>query len=236
VRPVNLLPARYRPARPTGERPGLGYIALVALAAVLIMVLVYVETVNGINDAKDKTADAQAQATAAQSKVGQLQGYGTFASLKQSRELAVAGVSESRVDYERVMREIALVLPHNTYLTSFSSTQSGSSSTSTSSTTTTTPSSTAGTSTSASAPATGNGPTITLAGCAPRHKDVATAIVRLRKMHNVNDVELTNSTRSTNATTAGGAACPTTWTATVTMHSETAPTASNVPARLGGGQ
>ena len=35
------------------------------------------------------------------------------------------GVAETRFDYERLMREVALVLPHNTYLTNFAAATSG---------------------------------------------------------------------------------------------------------------
>src|SRR3954452_22040262 len=129
MRPVNLLPSRYRPARASGERPGIGYAAIGALAVLLIMVLLYVMTTNSINDAKDKTAQAQAETAVAQQKIGQLQAYGDFATLKTSREAAVRSVAEVRFDYERLMREMALVLPHDTYLTSFTAAPGGASST-----------------------------------------------------------------------------------------------------------
>src|SRR5437763_12771389 len=151
MRPVNLLPARYRRARAGAARPGVAYATIGALAVLFLMVLLYVLTNNGINDAKDKKAKADAETAAAQVRIGQLQGYGTFASLKQTRENAVLGIAESRFDYERLMREMALVLPHNTYLTSFSSA----------------PGST--TTTAASGTATATGPTVTINGCAPSH-------------------------------------------------------------------
>jgi len=213
VKPVNLLPPRYRRARATGERPGLAYAALGILAVVFLMVLGVVLSNNQINDAKDKTAKAQAETAAAQAKAGQLQGYGNFAALKTSREAAVATVANSRFDYERLMREMALVLPHDTYLTTFSAATGG-----------------------ASPTGTASGPSVTLAGCAPTYKGVATAIVRLRKMHNVTDVSLTSSTKAQAAAT-GAVACPVAWNGTVSLQPETAPaSAGPVPARLGGGQ
>jgi Tfp pilus assembly protein PilN len=202
LRPVNLLPTRYRPARASGDRPGIGYAAIGALAVLLLMVLLYVVTNNGIKDAKNKTAVAQAEQQAAQVKIGQLQAYGDFAALKASREAAVAGVAQVRFDFERLMREVALVLPHNTYLTTFS--------------------------------ATGSAPAVNIAGCAPSHPGVATAIVRLRKLHNVQSVELSSSTKG-----GGGpaTACKVTWVATMTFAGEVPPTTQkSVPARLGGGQ
>src|SRR5258706_13384743 len=110
MRPVNLLPARYRPTRASGERPGIGYAALGTLAVALLMVLGYVLVNNSINDAKDKTVVAQAEQAQAQAKVGQLQSFGDFAALKITREDAVKGVAQARFDWERLMREMALVL------------------------------------------------------------------------------------------------------------------------------
>jgi Tfp pilus assembly protein PilN len=228
VRPINLLPARYRPARASGERPGIAYAAIGILAVLLIMVVAYVLTNKQINDAKKKTADAQAQEAASQARIGQLQAYGDFANLKDQRESAVRSVAESRFDYERLMREMALVLPHNTYLTAFSATAGGASSTA--ATGTTTP--------------TSSGPAVSITACAPSHQAVATAVVRLRQLHNIQDVDLKSSqkgsapsgtTSSSSSTTTNG--CAVTWTADLTFNAETGTTPNQpVPARLGGGQ
>ena len=220
MKPVNLLPPRYRPARATGERRGIAYAATGVLAVLLVMVLLYVLTNNGINDAKDKTAKAQAETAAAQARIGQLQAFGNFASLKTTREQAVAGIAEVRFDWERLMRELALLLPHNTYLTSFTGAPGAASTT------------------AAAGTASATGPSVTLVGCAPSHPAVATALVRLRKLHNVTDVELTSSNKQgTTGASVSGAACKVAWNATVTFQPESAPTApAPVPARLGGGQ
>jgi Tfp pilus assembly protein PilN len=205
LRPVNLLPPRFRPARASGQRPGIGYAAIGVLAVLLLMVLLYVVTNNGINDAKDKTAVAQAEQQVAQIKIGQLQAYGDFATLKASREAAVAGVAQVRFDFERLMREVALVLPKNTYLTTFT--------------------------------ASGTAPSVNIAGCAPSYPGVATAIVRLRKLHNVQSVDLASSTKNGSGAASAAVACKVAWNATMTFAGETPPTTQkSVPARLGGGQ
>jgi Tfp pilus assembly protein PilN len=221
MRPINLLPARYQPARASGRRTGIAYIAVGVLAVLLIMIVAYVLTNNSIDDAKQKTAEAQQEQQVAQAKIGQLQSYGDFATLKASREAAVKGVAEARFDYERLMREIALLLPHNTYLTQLTST-AGAASDQTATTGTTT----------------ATGPSITVNGCAPSHRGVADATVRLRKLHNVQDVELKSSQKAgSDASAANGAACKVQWTAALTFNPESAPTTPTpVPARLGGGQ
>jgi Tfp pilus assembly protein PilN len=214
VRPVNLLPPRYRPARATGERPGIGYAAIGVLAVLLLMVVLYVVTNNKINDAKEATARANAEAAVAQAKAGQLTAYGDFSQLKNARQAAVASIAEVRFDWERLMREVALVLPKGVYLTSFSGAGG----------------------TSAEGAEAAN-PTAALAGCAPDHPGVAATVVRLRKLHNALRVDLANSVKA--KTTAGAAAvpCKTSWSAAVEFKPETPPTTSTpVPARLGGGQ
>ena len=221
MRAINLLPARYQPARASGERPGIGYAVVGILAVLLLMVVAYVLTNNGINDAKEKTAQAQVEQQVAQAKIGQLQAYGDFSTLKASREQAVRGVADARFDYERLMREIALVLPHNTYLTQFTSGAAGA----------------PGSTPAPTGTATSTGPTISVTGCAPSHPGVATALVRLRKLHNVDTVDLKSSQKAgtTGATTTSG--CPVQWAATLAFSAEAAPTVSEpVPARLGGGQ
>jgi hypothetical protein len=182
------------------------------------MVLLYVLTNNGINDAKEKQAKAEAEKAVAQARVGQLQAYGDFATLKATRENAVKGVAQLRFDYERLMREIALVLPHNTYLTSFAADTGGG----------------AAAATATAGGATAAGPSVTIAGCAPSHPGVATAIVRLRKLHNIIDVNLANSTKAPGTTTVP---CKVQFGAMLTFQPETQPTVQEpVPARLGGGQ
>ena len=224
MRPVNLLPPRYRRARATGERPGVGYAALGVLAVLFLMVLGYALTNHQITDAKNKTAKANTEAAAAQAKVGQLQAFGNFASLKASRESAVESIAAVRFDYERLMREMALVLPHDTYLTSFTAATNGAGA--------------AAASTASAGPATATGPSVTIAGCAPSHPAVATAVVRLRQLHNVTDVSLTNSSKAGAAGTSGTTAgCKVSWGATLTFQPESPSTdQAPVPARLGGGQ
>jgi Tfp pilus assembly protein PilN len=221
MRPINLLPPRYRRARASGERPGIGYAAIGVLAVLLVMVLLYVTTNNGINDAKDKTAKAQAEQQVAEAKIGQLQAYGNFQQLAAERQAAVKGVAQVRFDYERLMREIALVLPHNTYLTQFASS----------------PAATSTDTTTATPTASATGPSITIQGCAPGHPGVATALVRLRQLHNVVNVDLQSSQKSAASAAAGTSTCPAAFSAVLSFNAESAPTVQQpVPARLGGGQ
>ena len=227
MRPVNLLPARYRRARATGARSGVAYIVVGVLAVLLLMVVLYVVTQNGINDARDKTAKAQVEQQEAQARAGALSAYGNFAQLKTSRESAVKSIAQVRFDYERLMREVALVLPKDVYLTTFTASTAGEGADQTA------------TATSGGVSATG--PTVSVAGCAPTHPDVAATVVRLRRLHNAVDVNLQSSTKAPESTQSGSqsgtAVCPVAWVGTIELKPETASTApQDVPARLGGGQ
>lgn len=221
MRAVNLLPERYRPARATGRLRGSAYVTIAVLGVLLLMVLGYVITQNQINDANEKANEAQSAAQVAEARAAALGAFGSFKQVKEQREQAVKGLALTRFDYERLMREIALVLPKDAYLTSFAATPAGG----------------AG---AAATTAPTTGPSLQLGGCAASHRSVATTIVRLRRMHNVTDVTLNSSTKAgaeAAATGAGGTgACRTTWAAVITFEPEAAPAKRpSVPARLGGG-
>ena len=216
MRPVNLLPPRYRPARASGERPGIGYAAIGGLAVLLLMVVLYVLTSNKINDANEKASKAEAEKAVAQARAGQLTAYGDFTQLRASREAAVASIAEVRFDWERLMRETALVLPKKVYLTAFNGNAVGE-----------------------GEGAAATGPSAQITGCAPNHPAVADSIVRMRKMHNVTSVDLVSSAKAatTDASATSGAVCTVAWSGTVTFQPEAPPTTTQaVPARLGGGQ
>src|SRR5205085_10091049 len=66
VNAVNLLPAKHRPRTPTGEQQGSAYIVVGVLGGLLLMVVLYVLTVNGINSRKGQVASANAETAAAQ--------------------------------------------------------------------------------------------------------------------------------------------------------------------------
>src|SRR3712207_3894059 len=111
MRAVNLLPEKHRPRQATGGRSGSSYVLLGVLAEVVGGVLVYVMTVNSINSAKSDIASAKAGAARATAEAESLGAYGDFAQVKKQREGAVKQVAQSRLDWERLVREVAHVLP-----------------------------------------------------------------------------------------------------------------------------
>jgi Tfp pilus assembly protein PilN len=226
VRPVNLLPARYRPRTGGAAGSRTAYVTLGVLGLLVLAVFGYVMTANKVSARNTEIAATREQITAAQTESVTLQGFGDFAGVKEARLAAVKSLATSRLDWERLFRELAHVLPERVWLTDFSSQASG---------------------------ADGGGelgPAMTLKGCAENHELIADAMVRLRELHVAEDVELTQTVagEKEEPTGFGGAAQGSddggcgefyTFDVAVTMSLPTptalAPTTDPVPARLGGG-
>ena len=231
MRPVNLLPARYRPAKSSGKRSGSAYVVLGVLGALLLAVFLLVHTSNQVADRKAQTAAADAEAQKAEAQTGTLAAYGNFKQAKETRTQSVGSLANGRFDWERFMRELARVLPAEVSLSGAEASVTGE---------------TEGAD-PAAAPA---GPTATLTGCAVSHPDVATLMVRLRQMDRVTEVKLTESAKASDgggsgqpaAGGAGGGGCGKLVTFEVAVIFDPAPPApqvggvADVPASLGGGQ
>ena len=153
------------------------------------MVTVYVLTSNQVSARKADAAAAKRDAQKAQAEIGQLGPFGSFTEIKQVRVASVTDLAQARFDWERFVRELALVLPRGSWLTEVDAATKGEAQ--------------PGGASSATA-----GPHAVLKGCAPRQPDVAKLMVRLRKMNRVEDVELKESAQDQDAAGAAGGATP----------------------------
>jgi Tfp pilus assembly protein PilN len=118
VRPVNLIPPEQRRGEQAQLRTGpLMYIVLGALALVLIGVALLVTTDNRIADSKAEVATLKREDAVAETKANRLAAYAQFDTLAEQRIATVRSLADSRFDWERVMRELSLVLPSNVWLT-----------------------------------------------------------------------------------------------------------------------
>jgi Tfp pilus assembly protein PilN len=121
MRPVNLIPPEDRRGEHAPLRTGpLAYILLGALVAVLLGVTAMVLTDNQIADSKNEVAKLEAEDTAVSARLAQLSAYTQFASMSEQRVATVSSLADSRFDWERVMRELALILPSNVWLVNLS--------------------------------------------------------------------------------------------------------------------
>ena len=189
MRPINLIPESERPARASGSKSGSAYVVIGVLAGLLVLVAVYVLTANQVNTRKEQAVEAKADADQADARAGTLGRFGDFAKVKVTRAASVRTLSGGRFDWERLLRELALVLPDKTFLSEMDasvSPQEGEDA--------------GGEAVTLRAPS--GGPRAKLKGCARGQSDVAKLMVRLRQMHEVEDVGLTQS--SLGESEAGG--------------------------------
>lgn len=118
MRPVNLIPPEQRRGEQAQLRTGpLMYVVLGALALVLVGVALLVTTNNHIADGKAEVAMLKREDAVAAAKANRLAAYAQFATLAEQRTATVRSLADSRFDWERVMRELSLVLPSNVWLT-----------------------------------------------------------------------------------------------------------------------
>ena len=238
MRPVNLLPEEHRPRRTRRSRPGSAYAVVGVLAVLLGMVTVYVLTANQVGARNAEAAEAQRDKERAEAEISKLGAFGNFAQIKEVRVASVKDLAQARFDWERFVRELALVLPRDTWLQEVTASATGESDEGPGGG-------------GAAAATTAVGPNALLKGCARRQPDVAKLMVRLRKLHRVNDVELKESAKQeseggSGAPAPAGAApggggegdCPDRYQFEVVVQFDEAQPASaagKVPASLGGG-
>jgi Tfp pilus assembly protein PilN len=125
MRPVNLIPPEDRIGERKPMRGGpLAYIVLGALAIALLGVTVLAVTNNQISDSKAEIATLEDQKASVEARAQALASFTQFRSLREQRVATVTSLADSRFNWERVMRELALVLPGDVWLTTLSASAS----------------------------------------------------------------------------------------------------------------
>ncbi|HEX8645267.1 MAG TPA: hypothetical protein VF715_00085 [Thermoleophilaceae bacterium] len=209
---VNLLPAKHRPRTPTGGQQGSSYVVIGVLGGLLVMVLLYALTVNGVNSKKASIARTNTETAQAKKRAEELTPYGNFIQVKEQRVASVKSLATGRIDWERLALGLAHVLPEHVWLQNASASASGD------------PGASGGGAPAApaapapapaapggapAAPATpAAAPKMILKGCAGNHNLIAVTLVRLRHLPAVSDVELVSATKpdeAPQASTAPGA-------------------------------
>jgi Tfp pilus assembly protein PilN len=198
MRPVNLIPPEERRGERAPLRTGpLVYIVVGALLLAFVGVYMLVSTGNTISEREAQVAGLEQELESSTARAQALQNFTNFATLEQSRTDTVAALAQSRFDWERVLRELALVIPAGVSLSeltgSISAADGGGS---------------AGSGSGGSVSAQEiNSPTLTMTGCARGHESVATFVAALRDIDGVTRVGLASSAES-GAEAASGATAP----------------------------
>jgi Tfp pilus assembly protein PilN len=202
VRAVNLIPPEDRRGDRAPTRTGpLSYIVVAALGVALLAVTGVVMTQNKISDEKSTIASLRAQEADAKARGARLQAYADFAKLQESRSQTVASLATSRFDWDRVLRELALVIPGDVYLTNLTATVS--------------PGAVVGSSAGATASAGSGGsmrtqvpgPALEISGCGDGQTAVAGFMGALKEVDGVTRVGLSDSAKAS-SDTSGGSTVP----------------------------
>lgn len=223
MKPVNLLPESQRRRAPASDSKT-GYIALGVLCVLLLMTAAYVITGNSVTSRTNEAAVASAEADRLEAEATRIGAFGDFATAKQTRLASVHQLASSRFDWERLMRELARVFPAGGWLQKAEASTTGEMDG------------------GDSATGVAASPTAVLTGCMPEQSDVAALMLRLGRMHRVEDVTLEESTRSDDGAQTTLDSCGSLYQFNLTVTFSPAPPPAEapdgrrtVPVSLGGG-
>lgn len=196
MRPVNLIPPEDRRGDSAPLRTGpLAYIVLGALVVVLAGVAMLVLTGNQISERKDEVAALEREDAAATQRAQELAVYTQFRGVSEQRVATVQSLADSRFDWERVMRELALILPDDVGLTELSANGAGGEGSE-------------GGEESGEASLGGiTGPSLSMSGCAAGYKGVARFVTALKDIDGVTRVAVQSSTATSGSTGSGEGEC-----------------------------
>lgn len=193
MRPINLIPEEDRPGgrRPLRAGP-LAYVVVGVLALAVIGVTLMVVTDTQVSERKSEITQLESEQRQAQATAQSLSAYTAFHSVREQRVATMASLADSRFDWPRVMRELALVLPTDVHLSSLSASASSG----------------AGGSGAASRTSIA-GPALELVGCASSQASVAGFVDALKDIDGVTRVGVQNSSigGSSESGSAAAATC-----------------------------
>jgi Tfp pilus assembly protein PilN len=180
MRPVNLIPLEQRPGERGPTRTGpVPYLLVGVLVAVLAGVTALVLIGNQVADRKGEVAKLEREDAVAAARAERLAAYTQFRNMHEQRVQTVASLADSRFDWERVMRELALVLPHDVWLVSLDASASKGSE--------------SGGSGGSSLSGSIAGPSLAISGCATGQEAVAGFVTALKEIDGVTRVGVESS-------------------------------------------
>ena len=190
MRAVNLIPPEERRGERAPLRAGaISYLLVGALAVAVAGVSAVVVFGNQVSDREAEVATLEAQEAEARTTAATLGPYLEFARMAEARQLTVSSLANSRFDWERILRELAIVIPHDVWLVSVAGTV--------------TPDVTVGEEGASTMRAGTAGPALTLKGCGGSHEAVARFAAALEDIDGVTRVGVGSSERSDSGVTTG---------------------------------
>jgi Tfp pilus assembly protein PilN len=183
MRPVNLIPADERRGDRAAMRTGsFSYVLLGALAVAVLAVAVLALTSKQISDRETEVAQLQQQEAVATAKAQSLTPFIDFRAAQESRAGTITSLAQSRFDWQRVLNELARVLPTNVWLTQLGGTAN--------------PSVALSNGPSLTSRDSVQGPALEIVGCTVGQDAVAALVSRLQEIDGVTRVGVQSSERS----------------------------------------
>ena len=183
MRPVNLIPDGQRRGGTgvAGGRNIAGYAFIGALVVVLIAVSAIALFNKKVSDRQVQADSLRAQVDSAEAQAASFSSFTNFQQIHDARVETIDSLAKSRFDWQRVMRELSIVLPQRVYLISLTGTVSPTVSVNNGS----------GLSLRGSIP----GPALELTGCAKNQRTVARMIAAMHDIDGVGRVLVSKSTK-----------------------------------------
>jgi Tfp pilus assembly protein PilN len=175
VRAVNLIPAEERRGAGglAGRSGGVVYVLVGGLAVLVVLGVIYAFAVQSVADRKGQLASLTQQVAAVNEQNQQLAPYVSFATVSAQQTQQALTLAQQRFDWPDAMAQLALALPSDVTLTSFTASD--------------------GTGTDASATGT---PLFTLDGCASAQGEIPSVLTSLAAIPGVSDVQLQTTTEN----------------------------------------
>jgi Tfp pilus assembly protein PilN len=192
MRPVNLIPVEQRQGgRPPMRSGPVAYIVVGALIAALAGVTLLVVTDNQIGERRAEITQLRREDAAVKARAARLAAYTQFRAVHDQRIATVTSLADSRFDWERVMHELALILPGDVWLTNLTGSVNPQ----------VTPEGAVSIPLRAGAP----GPALELVGCAGSQDAVAGFVQGLKDIEGVTRVGVQSSTLNSDSANSGSA-------------------------------
>ena len=193
MRPVNLIPPEDRRGEAAPLRTGPAAYVLVGVAAVaLLAITLLVTTGNSIKERESELDALEAREQAATAAAAALTPYTQFAAMAAARDQTVTSLAQSRFDWERVLRELSLVIPEGVWMTDIAGATAGTNSTA------------GGEATSSPLAAGVTAPILSFTGCATGQRAVAEFAAALEDIDGVTRVGVSSSHLGTGTGASGG--------------------------------
>jgi Tfp pilus assembly protein PilN len=182
LKPVNLIPPEQRRGQNAPLRAGFASYAIVAALVIALGAVTYlVLTQNKISEREAEVASLEARKAETAARYEALRPYSDFASISQSRDATVNSLAKSRFDWERVLNELARVIPPDVWLVRVAGSAS--------------PDTQAGEGASVASRASIPGPALELIGCGASTDAVARFLAALKDIDGVTRVGIDRSER-----------------------------------------